>query len=89
VSPVRANQLVVMAARRAELSCCSALFEAGRVTEDTMAAIARRTPVERDVEVAELAPVLLYTQLSRWLASLPQPAPTPTRSRRRRRSDGR
>ena len=77
VSPVRAQQLVLMATRRAELPCSSGLFDEGRLTEDTMAAIARRTPVERDAEVAELAPVLLYTQLTRWLASLPKPAPDP------------
>ena len=79
--PVR--DLVCMARRRAELPAMTKLFDAGLVSEDAAAAIARRVPAARDAEVAELAPVLLHTQLTRWLAAVPAPRnptsiPTPT-----------
>jgi Domain of unknown function (DUF222) len=75
VSPRRARDLVTMARRRAELPAMSRLFDAGLLTEDAVAAVARRAPSERDGEVAELAPMMLHTQLTRMLSSLPRPAP--------------
>lgn len=42
VSPRRARDLVTMARRRAELPAISKLFDAGLVTEDAAAAVARR-----------------------------------------------
>jgi hypothetical protein len=69
VSHARATQLVHMARRRAELPRTSDVFDAGQLTEDAMAAVARRTPTERDAEVAELAPALLYSQPSSSVSS--------------------
>jgi len=71
VSPRRACDLVTMARRRTDLPAMSKLFDAGLVTEDAVAAVARRAPTERDSEVAELAPMMLHTQLRRMLSSLP------------------
>jgi hypothetical protein len=53
----------------------SALFAEGLLTEDAMAAVARRAPADRDREVAELAPALLHSQLCRLLAAMPRPQP--------------
>ena len=77
LSPARAAALVAMARRKGELPKCEALFAAGSLTEDAMRVIAAKAPVERDGELAELAPVLLHTQLGRVLASLPDQAPKP------------
>ncbi|MEY2588606.1 MAG: hypothetical protein QOJ67_590 [Acidimicrobiaceae bacterium] len=77
VSPGRAHQLVTMARRRDELPACTELFDAGQLSEDALAAIAKRAPAERDAEVANLAPHLLHTQLVRVLGSLPKPEATP------------
>src|SRR5690606_3545966 len=55
-----------------ELPACWAHFEAGRLTEDAMGLIAERVPAHRDAEVAELAPAMLYTQLARFLRSMPE-----------------
>jgi hypothetical protein len=75
VSTRRARALVVMARRQAELPLTSALFAEGLLTEDAMAAVARRAPSDRDREVAELAPALLHSQLCRLLAAMPRPQP--------------
>jgi hypothetical protein len=72
VSPRRARDLVTTARRRADLPEMSKLFDAGLVTEDAAAAVARRAPAERDNELAELAPMMLHTQLTRMLWSLPR-----------------
>lgn len=72
VSPRRAERLVRIARRVDELPACWAHFEAGRLTEDAMGLIAERVPAHRDAEVAELAPAMLYTQLARFLRSMPE-----------------
>ena len=75
VSHARAVALVQMAARRAELPASCGLFDEGRISEDVMAAIARRVPAARDVEVAAQVPQLLYSQVDRLLRSMPKPEP--------------
>jgi Domain of unknown function (DUF222)/HNH endonuclease len=95
VSRPRAEGLVAIARRLAELPACWALFTAGRLGEDSMVRIARRVPPARDAEVAALAPTLLVAQLDRLLRSLPEqpdgrdPKPEPERMLRLRdRRDG-
>src|SRR3954447_7437572 len=91
VSHARAESWVRMARRRAELPASTELFAEGRITEDVIAAIARRTPAERDEEVAELAPRLLYSQLDRLLRTMPKtetPKLEPERDRVTFGSDG-
>lgn len=63
VSPERAKSLVVSARRLAELPLTAAVFESGQLSEESMAAIARRVPADRDHEVAPLAAQLLHSQL--------------------------
>lgn len=72
VSKHRADGLLRIARRRDELPCCWAAFTEGRLTEDAMARIARRVPAERDRQVAGLAPLLMISQLTRLLSSLPE-----------------
>jgi Domain of unknown function (DUF222) len=97
ISRPRAEGLVTIARRAAELPACWALFTAGRLGEDAMVRIARRVPAARDTEVAALAPTLLIAQLDRLLRALPEqpdgtdrpPAPAPERMLRLRdRHDG-
>lgn len=97
VSAARAEGLVRIARRAADLPACWALFQAGQLGEDAMVRIARRVPAGRDAEVAALAPQLLIPQLDRLLRSLPEqpdgapgdPAPGPERMcRLRERRDG-
>ena len=94
VSRRRAQGLVAIARRREQLPRCYALFRDGRLTEDAMARIARRTPSEHDGQVAAVAPGYLISQLDRTLRSLPPleepaPAPEPERYlRTRTRPDG-
>jgi hypothetical protein len=71
VSRHRAEGLTAIARRRGELPRCWALFRQGRLTEDAMTRIARRTPAGHDAQVAALAPILLISQLTRVLAALP------------------
>ena len=78
VSRPRAEGLVTIARRVAELPACWALFRAGRLGEDSMVRIARRVPAARDAEVAALAPTLLVAQLDRLLRSLPERPDGPT-----------
>jgi hypothetical protein len=78
VSHAHAESLVKMAHRRAELPKSFALFETGQITEDVMATVARRATPERDAEVAERLPHLLYNQVDRMLRTLPQVAPDTT-----------
>src|SRR4051812_11212975 len=59
VSHAHAESLVRMARRRSELPQLVELFDSGQITEDVMAAIARRAPAERDAEIAERVPQLL------------------------------
>ncbi|MEY2434805.1 MAG: hypothetical protein QOC92_4530 [Acidimicrobiaceae bacterium] len=72
VSSQHAIRLVQLARRRGELPNNTELFDAGQLSEDAMAAIARRVPAEREAEVALLAPRLLHSQLARFLSSLPE-----------------
>jgi len=83
VSPARAAALVAMARRQGELPECRALFSAGSLTEDAMKLIATKAPADRDHELAELAPMLMSTQLSRILAHLPDQASKPKVPRER------
>jgi hypothetical protein len=73
VSVGRARRLVCMARRRGELPKCEALFDQGALTEDTMAAIARRVPPERDPDLAELAPMLTAPQVELLVRHVPEP----------------
>jgi hypothetical protein len=78
VSRRRAEGLVGIARRKGDLPRCWGLFAEGRLTEDAMVRIARRTPASHDVAVAGLAPVLTIPQLTRALSALPPvPAPDP------------
>jgi Domain of unknown function (DUF222)/HNH endonuclease len=96
ISRPRAEGLVTIARRAAELPACWALFTAGRLGEDAMVRIARRVPAARDTEIAAIAPQLLVSQLDRLLRSLPEqpdggsePRPEPERMLRMRdRRDG-
>ena len=63
---------------------CWSLFSEGRITEDTMARLARRLPAARDAELAVLVPDLMVSQLNRILRTCPEqpdgkpdPAPRP------------
>jgi hypothetical protein len=73
VSHARAVAMVQMARRRRDLPESSALFDDGRISEDVMAAIARRVPAARDAEVADQAHQLLYSQVDRMLRTMPKP----------------
>lgn len=77
LSSSRAGRLVQIARRVDELPACVALFKAGLIGEDAMGLIARKAPPERDGELADLAPDLLYSQLSRILKHLPDQRPEP------------
>jgi hypothetical protein len=88
VSPSRARGLVTIARRLEALPLCAALFRAGSLTEDAMAIIAAKAPPERDRELADLAPMLLHTQLKRILAHLPDQDPKPKVERDRKVSFG-
>ncbi len=75
VSPNRAAGLVAMARRREELPECQALFGSGALGEDAMRVIAAKAPPGRDHELAQLAPVMMHSQLARILRHLPEQAP--------------
>lgn len=67
VSHATAEAWVTMARRRSELPKSMELFDEGRITSDVMAAIGRRCPSERDVEVANQAQRMLHSQVDRLL----------------------
>jgi hypothetical protein len=71
VSRARAEGLVALAARRTDLPATAARFDAGELSEDHAASIARRCPSSHDVVVAEQAPRLTHPQLGRALRLLP------------------
>ena len=84
VSERRAQDLVKIARRIDDLPRCWSLFSDGRITEDTMARLARRLPASRDAELAVMLPGLLVSQLNRILRTCPEqpdgkpdPAPRP------------
>ena len=79
VSERRAQDLVKIARRIEDLPRCWALFAAGRISEDTMARLARRLPAGRDAELARLVPELMVSQLNRILRTCPS-SPTAARS---------
>lgn len=72
LSESRAKGLVAIAKRVHELPECVERFRSGRLTEDAMVLIASKAPAGRDRELAELAPMLLHSQLKRVLAHLPE-----------------
>ena len=80
-SEARARRIVKIAERVEELPECIGLFRQGRLTEDAMGLIAQRAPASRDRELAELAPMLLNSQLRRILWHLP-PEPDHEEARR-------
>lgn len=71
VSTARAAQLCAMARRLRDLPVVAAAFRAGALSADQVAVIVRRTPPDRDAEVAELARYATVGQLRRLLASVP------------------
>jgi hypothetical protein len=73
VSPGRAAALVQTARRLNELPATAAVFDSGQLSEDSMAAIARRAPAERDEEIAEHAARMLHSQIERLLRTMPKP----------------
>ncbi|HEU5085663.1 MAG TPA: DUF222 domain-containing protein [Acidimicrobiales bacterium] len=79
VSQHHAADLVAMARRRDELTECFARFDEGVVSEDQMAAIAKRAPEGTDGHFADFAPYATVGQLSRalQLARRAQPVPAP------------
>lgn len=77
LSRSRAHKITQIARRVEELPLCVALFREGLLTEDAMGLIALKAPPERDKELADLAPLMLYSQLQRVLAHLPDQDPRP------------
>lgn len=79
LSHAHARDLVTMARRRDELPSCFARLDDGVVSEDQLAAIARRAPAGTDAEFADLAPNATVSQLrtALRLTERAQPAPTP------------
>lgn len=71
VSKYRAGNLVRIAKRVDELPTCFGLFRDGRLTEDSMARLARKAPSHRDAELADLALRRTVAQLDRILSKLP------------------
>jgi hypothetical protein len=49
------------------------VFDAGQLSEESMAAIARRAPAERDGEIAEHVARMLHSQIERLLRTMPKP----------------
>src|SRR5688572_3012478 len=72
VSERRAQDLVRIARRIDDLPRCWSLFSEGRISEDTMARLARRLPGARDAELALLVPDLMVSQLNRILRTCPE-----------------
>src|SRR3546814_519301 len=82
----RTAKIVGIARRVDDLPACIELFRAGRLSEDAMALIARKAPAERDEEIADLAPLMLHSQLARILNHLPDQDP-PERPAKVRKTD--
>jgi len=72
VSHARAESWVRMGRRRRELPESTALFRSAQLSEDSMAAIARRAPAARDHEVAGLVPKMLFSQVDKLLRTMPR-----------------
>ena len=101
LSPGRARQVVLMARRVRGLPVVMGLFEAGRLSVDQVAVVARHAPSHVEASVAELAVSASVPQLGRVLSRYAFDPPTgadpdPDRVRRRsptgrrcRRSPGR
>jgi hypothetical protein len=68
LSSARANEIVQIATRRAELPATVAAFDAGQLAVDQVAAVAKRAPAWADREVAELARHATVAQLRSVLA---------------------
>jgi hypothetical protein len=67
LSSARARRVVAMAKRLGELPECRAAFEAGELSEDQVAVVARHVPAANDAEAAEFAREATVSQLQRTL----------------------
>ena len=82
VSAGRARQLVAVARRLDELPEHRAMLDAGTITVDQAAVVARYVPADKDTEVAELTPTMTVSQLVRGLSKYEHsvdPAPEPSK----------
>jgi hypothetical protein len=82
VSAGRARQLCKVARRAAELPAHRALLEAGAITVDQAAVVARYAPVDKDTEIAAQTVDMTVSQLTRVLSKYqftvdPEPVPAP------------
>jgi hypothetical protein len=69
VSAGRARQLVTIARRRDELPAHAALLDAGEITVDQAAVVAKYAPAEKDAEIAAQTTQMTVSQLSRILSA--------------------
>ncbi|MBV9953501.1 MAG: DUF222 domain-containing protein [Acidimicrobiia bacterium] len=89
VSAGRARQLVSIARRREELPLHAALLDAGEITVDQAAIVAKYAPAEKDEDIAGQTPQMTVSQLSRILSKYQfSDEPTPTEPVEERRSMG-
>ena len=72
LSPARARRLVAIAGRLEDLPVAAEAVGAGDLSEEQMRLVCEKTPQERDGEVTHWAKVMLFPQLRRILAHLPQ-----------------
>ena len=82
VSAGRARQVCTVARRLRELPVNQGLLDAGAISVDQAAVVARYAPVEKDAEVAEQATEMTVAQLTRVLSKYkftvePEPVPAP------------
>jgi hypothetical protein len=77
VSAGRARGLTAIARRRDELPTTTGLLEAGLLSEDQTAVIARRAPDGTDEHYADLARNATVAQLRTALRAAPEPTPPP------------
>ena len=71
VSVSRAREFVAAARRVNDLPACAEAFRAGELSVDQATVVLRRTPVDRDGDVASVAPTATVGQLRRMVAALP------------------
>ena len=77
VAPGRARNLASIARRRDDLTRCTAMLDAGQLSEDQVATIARRAPEGTDEHYANLATEATVTQLRTALRAAPKPDAAP------------
>ncbi|MCU1350868.1 MAG: hypothetical protein JWM05_77, partial [Acidimicrobiales bacterium] len=88
LSAGHAGQIVAVARRAKDLPCAVAALEAGELSLDQAAVVARHTPPEFDASVTALAKLASVTQMQRvlrryaWHDPEDEPAPTSTTPRR-------